>query len=182
MELLSDESLLAGLGAGDADATASFVRRFQSRVYGLAMTMLRDPVLAEEVAQETFVRAWRYAASYDARRGRVATWLLAIARNIAIDNARVKPVAPVDPAVVTAELERGAEHDAGPDLGLREQVRTAVAALPEEQRRALVLVVYAGKTALEVSKHEQIALGTAKTRIRTAMLKLRDALGAEHEL
>ena len=59
-----------GLGSGDMEAAAAFVRRFQSRVYGLALTMLRDPDLADEVAQETFVRAWRHAATYDARRGR----------------------------------------------------------------------------------------------------------------
>ena len=75
MDGLSDETLLAGLASGDGEAAAAFVRRFQSRVYGLAVTMLRDPDLAEEVAQETFVRAWRHAATYDARRGRVPTWL-----------------------------------------------------------------------------------------------------------
>jgi RNA polymerase sigma factor (sigma-70 family) len=182
MDQLSDESLLAGLGAGHADAAAAFVRRFQTRVYGLAMAMVRDPVLAEEVAQQTFVRAWRYASTYDARRGRVATWLLAIARNLAIDVARVKPVVPADPEVIAAELERVGVNDEMPDVGARERVRSAVAALPEEQRRALVLAVYAGKTAREISQLERIALGTAKTRIRTAMLKLRDSLGAEHEL
>jgi DNA-directed RNA polymerase specialized sigma24 family protein len=57
VDRLSDETLLAGLGSGDAEAAATFVRRFQGRVYGLALTMLRDPVLAEDVAQETFVRA-----------------------------------------------------------------------------------------------------------------------------
>jgi RNA polymerase sigma factor (sigma-70 family) len=181
MAALSDESLLAGLGSGSPDAAAAFVRRFQGRVYGLAMTMLRDPALAEEVAQETFVRAWRYAPTYDARRGRVATWLLAIARNLAIDIARVKPAVPTDPAVLAAEL--GAlEHDALPDVGERERVRGALAALPDDQRRALVLAVYGGRTAREISDLDSVALGTVKTRIRAAMLKLQASLGVDREL
>ena len=59
MEPLSDETLLAGLGSGNPEAAAAFIRRFQGRVYGLALTMLRDPDLAEDVAQETFLRVWR---------------------------------------------------------------------------------------------------------------------------
>src|SRR3954469_18255156 len=82
---LSDEALLAGLAAGQPEAAAAFIRRFQARVYGLVITIVRDEGVAEDVAQETFTRAWRHAASYDARRGRVATWLLSIARNLAID-------------------------------------------------------------------------------------------------
>src|SRR4029453_8573874 len=100
MDGLSDETLLAAMGAGDADAAAVFVRRFQSRVYGLALTMLRDPGIAEDAAQETFVRAWRHAATYDARRGRVPAWLLAIARNLAIDRVRMRSPIPVDPEVI----------------------------------------------------------------------------------
>ena len=181
MDGLSDETLLAAMGAGDADAAAVFVRRFQSRVYGLALTMLHDPGLAEDVAQETFVRAWRSAGTYDARRGRVPTWLLAIARNLAIDRARLRPVIPVDPEVIASELDI-AKHDAVPDVVERERMREALAALPEDQRRALVLVAYAGKTAREISELDEVPLGTVKTRIRAAMHKLRETLGVEHEL
>lgn len=181
MEGLSDEALLAGLGSGNPDAAAAFVRRFQSRVYGLALTMLRDPELADEVAQETFVRAWRHAASYDPRRGRVPSWLLTIARNLAIDQARLRPVTPTDPDIIASQLD-SAQHDALPDLGERERLRRAVAALPEDQRRALVLAVYAGKTAREIAELDDLPLGTVKSRIRTAMLKLRETLRVRHEL
>src|SRR5437870_1713020 len=99
---LSDESLLAGLASGDPDAAAAFVRRFQGRVFGLAVTIVGDTGVAEDVAQETFVRAWQHAESYDARRGRVSTWLLSIARNLAIDTLRLKRYRP-------AERELGAE-------------------------------------------------------------------------
>src|SRR5919108_5315420 len=97
MEGLSDEALLAGLASGDPDDAAAFVRRFQSRVYGLALTMLRDPQLADDVAQEAFERAWKHGATYDARRGRVSSWLLTITRNLAIDPARMRLVTPTDP-------------------------------------------------------------------------------------
>jgi RNA polymerase sigma factor (sigma-70 family) len=181
MEALSDEALLAGLGSGDPAAAAAFVRRFQSRVYGLALTMLHDRGLADEVAQETFVRAWRHAETYDARRGRVPAWLLTIARNLAIDRARLRTATPVDPDVIAAQLELGGEATPA-DVPERQRVREAVRALPDDQRRTLVLAMYAGKTALEISELDGVPLGTVKTRIRTAMLKLRQTLGVEHEL
>lgn len=181
MDALSDETLLAAMGTGNAEAAAVFVRRFQSRVYGLALTMLRDPDVAEDVAQDTFVRAWRHAATYDARRGRVPTWLLTIARNAALDRARSRPVTPVDPDIVTAELDRATPND-GLDVADRDYVRSAIAELPDDQRRALVLAMYAGRTAREIAELEGVPLGTVKTRIRAAMGKLRTALGVEHGL
>jgi RNA polymerase sigma factor (sigma-70 family) len=181
VEGVSDETLLAGLGSGNPEASAAFIRRFQGRVYGLAVTMLRDPDVAEDVAQETFVRVWRHAATYDARRGRVPTWVLAIARNLAIDRARLRSATPVDPEVIASELEVATE-DAPVDIAERDRVRQAVGALPDDQRRALVLAMYAGRTAREISELDGVALGTVKTRIRAAMLKLRDTLGVHHEL
>jgi RNA polymerase sigma factor (sigma-70 family) len=175
---VSDESLLAGVAAGQRDAAAAFVRRFQARVYGLVITMVRDPGMAEDVAQETFVRAWRHAGTYDARRGRVATWLLTIARNAAIDAIRVRRPEPVDPDVLATRLERPVGEDEPPD----ERVRAAVAELPEDQRRALFMAVYLGRTAREISELEATPLGTIKTRIRTAMLKLHESLETDHEL
>jgi RNA polymerase sigma factor (sigma-70 family) len=179
MDGLSDEMLLAALGSGDAEAAAAFVRRFQSRVYGLAVTILRDAGLAEEVAQETFVRAWRHASAYDARRGRVPTWLLTIARNLAIDRARVRTPVPIDPDVLAAELDLAHED---PPIDERDRLRRAIVTLPDDQRRALVLAAYGGRTALEISELDGVPLGTVKTRIRAAMLKLRERLEVEHEL
>jgi RNA polymerase sigma factor (sigma-70 family) len=101
-----DDALLAGLATEDAGAAVAFVRRFQGRVYGLALTIVRDPAVAEEVAQETFTRVWRHGGAYDARRGRVATWLLSIARNLAIDVIRVKTAEPLDPDLVATKLQQ----------------------------------------------------------------------------
>jgi RNA polymerase sigma factor (sigma-70 family) len=183
---LSDEALLAGLAAGEADAAAAFTRRFQARVYGLVLTIVRDQGTAEDVAQETFVRAWRHARTYDPRRGRVATWLLTIARNLAIDVTRMKRAEPLDPEVVASRLQRagvaGSPADEGPQPDERERVRRAIAELPNEQRRALFLAAYLGRTAREIGDLEEIPVGTAKTRIRAAMLKLHESLETDHEL
>jgi RNA polymerase sigma-70 factor (ECF subfamily) len=177
---LPDEALLSGLAAGDPDAATAFTRRFQSRVYGLVLMIVRDEGTAEDVAQETFVRAWKHARSYDARRGRVATWLLTIARNLAVDVVRVRSAEPLDPDVVVTKLQNAGLASEPADQGLppdeRERVRHAMVDLPRDQRRALFFAAYAGRTAQEVSEIEGIPLGTAKTRIRTAMRRLRESL------
>jgi RNA polymerase sigma factor (sigma-70 family) len=178
---LSDEALLAGLASGDPDDAAAFVRRFQSRVYGLALTMLGDPGLADDVAQEAFERAWKHAGTYDARRGRVASWLLTITRNLAIDRARMRRATPADPDVIASQLEL-ATHAKLPDIPERDRLRRALATLPDDQKRALVLAVYGGRTAREISELDDIPLGTVKTRIRTAMIRLRETLGVPDEL
>lgn len=178
---LSDESLLAGLASGEAEQAAAFVRRFQRRVFGLALTIVRDAAIAEDVAQETFVRVWRRADSYDSRRGRADTWVLTIARNVAIDQLRLKGIEPVDPELIASELELSASDDEiEPDE--RERLRAAIGELPDDQRRALVLAAYTGRTAREIGELDGVALGTVKTRIRAAMMKLRETLEADREL
>ena len=168
----SDEALVAGFAAGDTDAATAFVRRFQARVFGLAVTMVGDSAAAEEIAQEAFTRAWRHADTYDARRGRVATWLLTITRNLAIDHLRARRAEPLDPAAFQqAERALWTATDSGP-AGEGSELREALGEVPEEQRRALLLAALFGFTAREISAMEEIPLGTAKTRIRTAMRRL----------
>jgi RNA polymerase sigma-70 factor (ECF subfamily) len=179
----SDESLLAGFATGDPRTAAAFVRRFQGRVYGLAMTIVRQPAIAEEVAQETFARVYRHAGNYDARKGRVSTWLLSIARNLAIDVTRMKRLDPVDPEVIAAELSIESQSPGADEMGLqpdeRAQLRNAVSDLPEDQRRALVLATYMGRTAREISVLDDVPLGTVKTRLRSAMEHLREKWNEE---
>jgi RNA polymerase sigma factor (sigma-70 family) len=176
----SDEALLAGYATGDPGTAAAFVRRFQGRVYGLALTIVRQPAIAEEVAQETFARVFRHAGNYDARKGRVSTWLLSIARNLAIDVTRMRRLDPVDPDVISAELSLTTQGPAADEMEVqpdeRDQLRSAISELPDDQRRALVLAAYMGRTAREISDLDDVPLGTVKTRIRTAMIKLRDEL------
>lgn len=176
MRSLSDESLLAGLASSDPDGSAAFVRRFQGRVFGLAVTIVGDPGVAEEVAQETFMRAWRHAGSFDPARGRVLTWLLAIARNVAVDALRMYRQVPVDPSVL---IDLRADTRSDPEArGVladeSDRVRRALAELPEEQRRAVLMSAFFGRTAREIGEIEGIPLGTAKTRIRTGMQRLRE--------
>ena len=176
----SDEALLAGFATGDPGTAAAFVRRFQGRVYGLALTIVRQPAIAEEVAQETFARVFRHAGNYDARKGRVSTWLLSIARNLAIDVTRMRRLDPVDPEVIAAEVSLTSHEPPADEMGMqpdeRDQLRSAITELPDDQKRALVLAAYMGRTAREISDLDDVPLGTVKTRIRTAMLKLREEL------
>ncbi|MFF7238692.1 sigma-70 family RNA polymerase sigma factor [Streptomyces collinus] len=175
---LPDEALLSGLATGDPELALTFVRRFQHRVFGVAMAVTGDPQLAEDIAQQTFERAWRHAQIYDSRRGSVTTWLTTIAHNLAIDAVRARRAEPVAPedldallGVVTETPERWALADEASS-----QLRAAVARLPREQARALVMAGVYGMTAQQVAEAERIPLGTAKTRIRAAMQKLRTAL------
>jgi RNA polymerase sigma factor (sigma-70 family) len=185
----SDEALVAGLATSDRTAAVVFVRRWQRRVYGLALTVVGDERRAEDCAQEAFVRAWRHAGAYDPRRGSVATWLLAIARNVAIDAVRVERARPAAPADVDAlGLAMGlaaSTPDPGTEAGIGHDVRrvgVALRELPEGQRRAVLLAALHGRTAKEISELEGIPVGTAKTRIRTGLLRLRRQLiDSQHE-
>jgi RNA polymerase sigma-70 factor (ECF subfamily) len=176
---LSDETLLAGMAVGDETAAVTFVRRYQRRVYGLAVSMLGDAHAAEDVAQEALVRAWRHAQVFDTRRGSAATWVLAITRNLAIDAMRVRRSTPMDPArflTLGSVSQEESPEEAAETLDTHPDIRAALAGLPPEQRRALVLAVVYGLTAADVSERESIPLGTAKSRIRAGLQKLRDAL------
>jgi RNA polymerase sigma-70 factor (ECF subfamily) len=175
---LSDDALLAGLTFGDAEAGREFVLRFQSRVYGLALAVLHDPVLAEDVAQEAFLRAWRHGQSYDPRRGTVAAWLLRITRNLAIDALRLRRAEVMDPDVLAAVAPPStvSVEDAALTSEAVAAVRRALRQLPEEQSRALLLAAFYGRTAEEISRSEAIPLGTAKTRIRLGLRRIRAQL------
>lgn len=177
---MSDDMLLAGLGAGDAQAAVAFVRRFQPMVFGVALAVVGDRGLAEDIAQQAFERAWRHAGLYDPRRGSVRTWLTRIVHNLAVDAARIRRPAPVDPdellpliAAITESPERRALANE-----TSTQLRTALAALPTEQARAVVMAAVHGLTAREIADAENVPVGTAKSRIRAAMTKLHAALPA----
>ena len=176
---LSDEGLLAGIAVGEQAAAVTFVRRYQKRVFGLAYSMVGDAGVAEDVAQEAMVRVWRHAPVFDPRRGSVASWVLTITRNLAIDALRLRRAVPTDPDDFAAAAMLSNEHnpeDAAHRGDVRNTVRAALSTLPAEQRRAVVLAAVYGRTALEISESEGIPLGTAKTRIRTALIRLRAAV------
>jgi RNA polymerase sigma-70 factor (ECF subfamily) len=175
----TDEALLAGIAAGDEHSTVTFVRRYQRRVYGLAVGVLGDHAAAEDVAQEALVRAWRHAPVYDPRRGSVESWVLTITKNLSIDALRRRRDHATDPD----ELVNGALAFGGPTFeeavvsrSLRPQILLALRALPIEQRRAVVLASLYARTAAEIAQAEGIPLGTAKTRIRSGLLRLRSLM------
>ena len=175
----SDEALVAGLALHDRDAALAFVRRFQRRVFGCALAIVGDINRAEDVAQEAFTRAWRHADVYDARRASVATWLLTITRNLAIDAVRAERVRPAE-LIDVIDLSIADEKPGPVDLAVRgaevERVAKALQQLPPDQRRCVVLASVHGRTTQEISDIEGIPLGTAKTRLRTGLLKLRREL------
>jgi RNA polymerase sigma factor (sigma-70 family) len=175
----SDDVVLAGLASSDPVAARVFVTRFSPRAYGLALQLVGDRAVAEDVAQEALLRAWRHAASYDSRRGSAATWVLSIVRHLAIDTLRMRRSEPVDPVrlepLISADGSgdtpaASAEHDED-----ARRLRRALGELPVEQRRAVVLAAYGGLSASEVANVERIPLGTAKTRIRSGLRRLRSA-------
>ena len=183
LDRLSDDALLAALALGDADAAVAFVRRFQSRVYGLAISMLSDVVTAEDVAQQAFERAWRHAGSFDERRGSVLTWLLSITRNAAIDALRSRRTVPVDIEILHDLVPPDSTDPAADAVALDQigRVRARLGRLPVEQRRAVVLATVLGRTAAEIAEQEGVPIGTAKTRLRTGLRRLRDGMASEVE-
>jgi RNA polymerase sigma factor (sigma-70 family) len=175
---MTDDALLAGLAAGGPDVGLAFVRRFQRHVFGVALAVVGDPCLAEDVAQQTFERAWRRASSFDSSRGSVRTWLTTIAHNLAIDAVRARKPTPVDPTDLIRLLGPGSDEPERRSLRAESvaELRAALGGLPIEQGRAVVMAGVYGMTAQEVADADGIPLGTAKTRIRSAMIKLRLAL------
>jgi len=149
--------------------------------FGLAQAMLGDPEAAEEVAQDVFERVWREARSYRPERGSVRTWLLAIARNAAIDRYRRSG----SKRAQERPLEEGAERsdpaaEAVLERAVRsERVRVALAQLPPEQRTVIALSFYGGYAQSEIASRLGLPLGTVKGRARLAMAKLRDSLADE---
>jgi RNA polymerase sigma-70 factor (ECF subfamily) len=165
------------LAAGEPEVALAFVRRFQRRVFGVALAVVGDPALAEDIAQQAFERAWQKGASFDSSRGSVGTWLTAITHNLAVDALRSRKPTPLDPSDLIRLIGPGADEPEDPSAGTAAaaDLRRAIRQLPNEQARAVVMAGIYGLTAQDVADAESIPLGTAKTRIRAGMTKLRAA-------
>lgn len=177
-----DEVLIARIAQGEVEALASLYDRYGRLVYSLAMTMLRDRAAAEEVTQDAFLSLWRAAASYRAERGRVATWLWAIARHRAIDELRRLKNSQALSLDFSPDFQPG-EVNPGESLEdaslMRLHVRRALAQLPEPQRRAIQLAYFRGLTQREIAEGLGEPLGTIKTRIRLGLHRLKQLLQRE---
>ncbi len=175
----NDAALMRAFSEREPSAAGELYDRFASRVYGLGIVMLGGDAAAQDLVQDTFVKLWRSAARYDPARGKLETWVLLVARSLAIDSLRRR-------VLESRVLERSAppreiSDEPSPDqvaetADLTERARRAMGKLTAGQRAALELAYFGGKTSAEVAELEGIPLGTAKTRIRTALLKLREAL------
>ena len=167
---------------GEPEALAAVYDRHIRAVFGLAMRVLQDQSDAEDVVQEVFSQAWTQAKRYDATRGSAASWLLTIARSRAIDklrSRRAKPdSAPLSHETAVVELPDpglGAEHGVMTAESAA-RLRAALAALPLIQRTAIEPAYFEGLTQTQIAERLEQPLGTVKTRIRTGLLKLREAL------
>ena len=174
-----DGRLLSRVAKGDPDALGALYDRYGRVVFGVLYQMLGSPEAAEEVAQDAFHAVWRRARTYRAERGSVRVWLLAIARNAAIDWRRTKGKrqereATMDEAV--ALVEEVALEDRVITTLRAERVRAAVATLPPEQREVLSLAFWSGLSQTEIATRTSVPLGTVKTRVRLGMAKLRERL------
>jgi RNA polymerase sigma-70 factor (ECF subfamily) len=177
---MDDESLLAGLATGDREVSLAFVRRFQGHVYAVALAVVGDAGAAEDVAQQTFERVWRRHSTFDAQRGNVRAWLTTVTRNMALDSVRSRRPDPVDPVDLIRLLGSARDEPEAASMRIESQneLRAALRRLPSEQARALVMAGVYRMTAQEVADAEGIPLGTAKTRIRVAMMRVREHLAS----
>jgi RNA polymerase sigma-70 factor (ECF subfamily) len=173
----TDGQLLERIALGDRPAFEELYRRYARAVLGLALRRLGDRGRAEDAAQEAFVAIWRSARTFDPGRGAGAPWLYAVARNAITDGLRRTP----EP---TAELPDGPSGDPGPADRAEAswtawQVHRALEVLPPHERPVIELAYWRGLSQSEIADALGIPLGTVKTRTRSALARLADALEDE---
>ena len=179
----NDVDLLRAIVAHDEAALAQLYDRYRAILFGLLMRILNNREEAEDVLQELFLQVWRRAADFDENRGRPFTWLVTMARSRGID--RLRALASRERvAAEGARDEAEAVSDAASDAFLSEQrglVTSALAQLPDEQKRPLMLAYFDGLTQSEIAARLGAPLGTVKTRMRTGLSKLRELLAGKGE-
>lgn len=181
-----DGDLIARIQDGDATGLDDLYQRYARPVYSLALKVLGDPSMAEDVSQEVFLKLWRQPQSYDPARGALSSWLLSVAHNRAIDvfrrrRSREERSLTDGEGVEEAVPDTGV-HGPGDLAELAETsaaVRRAMGEIPAQQRQAIEMAFFQGKTHIEIAEELGEPLGTTKTRIRLGMRKLRQILEAE---
>jgi RNA polymerase sigma-70 factor (ECF subfamily) len=175
-------ALLRSCGRGDETAFARLYDATASRVFGLAVRVVRDPAQAEEVAQEAFLEIWRTSGRFDPAKGSPLGWLLTIVHRKAVDRVR-SAEASTRRDTTYHQQNQPVDHDstaeaAAASLEAR-RVRGALASLTPVQREALELAYFGGYTHTEVATMLELPVGTAKTRIRDGLIRLRDTMGVD---
>ena len=179
-----DEAVVRQIVNGDHGALGALYDLHGRTVYTLALRIVGDPAEAEEVVQDVFVQVWRGAVRYDQGRATVAGWLLMMTRSRAIDRVRARQVRPIGDGAFETTIARLADASAGPEATVirgqaAERLKAALYDLPNSMRAALELAYYEGLTQSAIAERLGEPLGTVKTRMRTALQKLRSALGQE---
>lgn len=183
-DMEADQALVRRMRAGDQRALSEFYERWFPIVNGLVSRMVKSAGDVEDVVEETFWQAWRQANRFAEDRGSVQTWLLTIARSRALDRLRSLKRLREEPIEETPGEAVQAKDDPSLSAELDERstlVRAALADLPAEQREALELGYFGGLSQSEIAERTGQPLGTVKTRMRLAMLKLRDRLSLLRE-
>lgn len=171
-----DAGLAAGLQASEEEALREAMSRYGASAFAIATRVCRDPRLAEEAAQEAFLTLWRRPEVFDQSRGSLKTLVLSIARYKAIDLVRREESARKVQEPLRASLQHAEENSPWGDLDRRAQVQWALATLTPPQRDAISLAYFGGRTYREVAHELRIPEGTAKTRIRDGLARLRQLL------
>jgi RNA polymerase sigma-70 factor, ECF subfamily len=176
--------LLRRSARGDEQAFAKVYDALAARGYGLALRVVRDPAQAEEVVQEAFLDVWRTASRFDPARGSATSWVLTIVHRKAVDRVRAAEAAGRRETTY-GRAEQDVAHDSTAEAAQASlearRVRQALAALTPVQQEAIRLSYFAGYTHTEVAGLLDLPLGTAKTRIRDGLIRLRDQMGVGGE-
>lgn len=175
MSSVTDESLLARIVIGDDEALLEIYDRYASRVYALILRILSDPMSAEDVTQDVFLKLKARARTFSAARGTLTSWLLTIARNAALDKLRFERRRPGlvnddDPEELWLTL---ADSSTTSDEARWRSLYFALQNLVPEQRKVIELAYYQGMSHTEIAEHLNCPLGTVKTRLRMGMEQLR---------
>jgi RNA polymerase sigma-70 factor (ECF subfamily) len=184
MSQADDIRLLERIQAGDQTALVEIHTRYINLVYSMAYRVLGESMAAEEVAQDTFLRLWKKAYTYNAAKGRFATWLLTVTRRLAIDTLRVRQRQQPDSRLVSIDEEPEVWENvlSVEENDLRRTLRSALSGLPVDQREPIELAYFYGLSQPEIADALDVPLGTVKTRIRLGMQKLRLAWLSERSI
>ena len=177
-----DVATVGAIARGDDESLRRLFRRYAPHANALALHLLRQPFLAEEAVQDAFVGVWKRAAAYDPRRGSVRAWVMSMVHNRAVDLVRREEsqrrradAASSEDVVVIEDHADDVVRRVG-STQEREQIRSALAALPEDQRRVIELMYFGGMTQSAIAERLAIPLGTVKSRTLLGMRRLRERL------
>lgn len=170
-----DDALLLRIAAGERDAFALLFRRYAPRVKSYLLRLGASSAAAEELAQDAMLSIWRRAASYDPAKAKAATWVFVIARNAWIDRLRREKVelAYRNASPVSEASDDEAPDDAAARVQTQHQVEAALATLSEEQRQVVRLSFFEDRPHSEIAEKLSLPLGTVKSRLRLALIKLK---------